>query len=288
MKLDLAISPCPNDTFIFYHLIQKGIQGIPGKVKTFQTIFADVEELNRRAIEKQSHAITKLSSAAMFYAQEHYKLLNCGGAMGYNCGPLLISHSKKNIDLNKALQKIKSVAIPGQWTTAKLLLDLFLKEKNLIGKVEYKYIPYNKIIPALKNKSVDLGVIIHEERFSFHKQELHAIEDLGDWWERNTNFPIPLGCIAIRKDLSDKISQSLEEEIPKSIKFARKNIASALPFIKNHAQIKDVSIIKAHIDLYVNEFSINFGKIGKKAIQELFISDNRKLRLIANSSVNFL
>ena len=265
MNIDLAISPCPNDTFIFYHLIQKGISS---KKEALQSVFADVEELNRRAIQEQKHVITKISFSAMFHAQKHYELLNCGGAMGHNCGPLLISH--ENINLDEALQKIKKVAVPGYWTTAKLLLDLFLKEKKTREKVEYISMPYNKIIPELKKRSIDFGLLIHEERFSIVKQKLYALQDLGAWWEMDTKLPIPLGCIALRKDFSEKIASTLEKKIRESIEFSYKNIPLVLPFIKNHAQTLDEAVIQAHIKLYVNKFSFDFGEKGKKAIQELF------------------
>ena len=147
-------------------------------------------------------------------------------------------------------------------------------------KINYVSMPYNKIIPALQNKSIDFGVIIHEERFSFSKEGLYAVQDLGAWWQEDTKLPIPLGCIAVRKDLSLKIRSTLEEEIPKSLEFARSNAASAWPFIKSHAQIMDESLIQSHIDLYVNDFTLDFGEEGQRAIQELFT----RIRKIKNNS----
>ena len=142
-------------------------------------------------------------------------------------------------------------------------------------KVKYKSMPYDKIIPALQNKNVDFGVIIHEERFSFSKEKLYEIQDLGAWWQKATKLPIPLGCIALRKDIPPKIRSIIEEEIPKSLELAHKDTASAWPFIRSHAQAMDDSFIQAHIDLYVNDFTLDFGEEGQKAIQELFTRIDR-------------
>ena len=264
MKIDFAISPCPNDTFTFYHLMHTGVKGHP-----ISAIFADVEELNRRAIEEQCHIITKLSYAVIPQVEKHYDLLSFGSALGYNCGPILVSYEKLNID--QALSKIKRIAIPGKWTTANALLHLFLKEKEIeTEKIEFVPIRYNEIISSLQNGDLDFGVIIHEERIHFEKQGINAIQDLGLWWETTTKLPIPLGCIALRKDYSKEFRAGIESGIQKSLLAARQNPISVWPFVKNHAQSLDPDLIQAHIALYVNKFTMELGKEGRQAIAEFF------------------
>ncbi len=272
MKLDLAISPCPNDTFIFYHFIQEVINR-----QHLQVVFADVEELNRRAITNQRHAITKLSFPAMLQLQEYYKLLSCGGAIGNDCGPILLSPLRAQVyDKNKKQEmshKITRIAVPGYWTTARTLLLLFLESQGIQkNQIETTAMRYDEIIPALldKNRGFDFGVIIHEERFTFAEQNLHIVQDLGNWWQEQTKLPIPLGCIAVRQDIPTNIQSKIEEGIRTSIEFARSNPKAVLPFIKKHAQSLDDKVIQAHVDLYVNDFSLVLNQKGKQAVQELF------------------
>ncbi len=264
MKLDLAISPCPNDTFIFHHLIQNGIAGHP-----VGTTFADVEELNRRALEKQRHQITKLSFFAMSKLQQKYELLNCGAALGHSCGPLLISYNKTTpASLASSLSRL---LIPGRWTTANLLLQLFLGEMGIdTQKVAPIYRRYDQIIPSLLQGDADFGLIIHEERFTYQEQGLYLVQDLGEWWEKSSGLPIPLGCVAVRRDLPEQLRRSVESSIRTSLKNARSNPAATLTFIKQHAQSLQNEVIEQHIKLYVNQFSEDLGAEGHKAVEELY------------------
>ncbi len=265
MKIDLAISPCPNDCFIFCRLSQEGISGNPVRL-----LFADVEELNRRAVYEQRHSVSKMSFPAFFQTQlrQDYDLLPCGGAMGYDCGPILISYEKQSA--KEALRLMKRVAVPGLWTTAHLLLQLYLREQGMDHKsVELCPMSYDAILPALQIGDFDYGVIIHEERFSFLQEGCHSLQDLGQWWQARTKQPIALGCIAVRKDFPAKLRPALEQSLRNSINFAKQNPASVWPFIKGHAQALDNEVIASHIKLYVNDFSMDFGLEGHKAIESL-------------------
>ena len=267
MKLDLAISPCPNDTFIFYHFIQKNIRGY-----SISPHFMDIEKLNRYAMEEQRYDITKLSFACFYHLQDQYEILDAGNALGRNCGPLWISHEQWNV--KTALEKTRKIATPGHFTTAHALLQLFLQEQIAdIKNIEFVHTTYDQIIPSLIHKKVDSGLVIHEERFTFPKKDLHAIQDLGTWWEKKTKLPIPLGCIVAKKDIHRKFSSDITRAIRSSLETARKDDSRDMQvFIQEHAQALDPEVIQAHIDLYVNDFSMSLGKEGEKAQQEFFKS----------------
>ena len=264
MKLDLAISPCPNDTFIFHGMKGESIGGHP-----LHLVFADVEELNRRAVEEQKHLITKISFFAFFQVQDHYEFLSCGGAIGdKKSGPLLISYEAQSP--KKGFVAGKRIAIPGERTTANLLLHLFLKKTGcLLDSFDICPMRYDSVIPSVESGDVDFGVVIHEEGLTFLERGLTSVQDLGEWWQNLTNLPIPLGCIAIRKDIPEQIKKGVESKIRSSIQSARQNPAQAWPFVKEHSRSLDNSIIQQHINLYVNEFSLDLGEVGRKAIQEL-------------------
>ena len=265
---DLAISPCPNDTFIFGHMIRDGVDGA-----SVETHFADVEELNRRALEEGRHAVTKLSFFAMSRLRDRYELLHCGGALGRGCGPLLISG--KNFEGNEgaALDALRSggrVLTPGRWTTANLLTHLYLADRGLdVNAVDFVPVRYEQIMPALTKGEADFGVIIHEERFTFQRHGLFRTADLGEWWESTTGLPIPLGCIAVRKDRAE-LRAGIEDAIRASIAKAYAQPESLNAFIKEHSQALEEDVIRAHIDLYVNDFSKDMGATGRAAVDELF------------------
>jgi 1,4-dihydroxy-6-naphthoate synthase len=274
-EIDLAISPCPNDTFIFQHLIQNG----PGLLGTRVGLqLADVEELNRRAIEEQRHALTKLSFFAMSRAGDHYQLLENGGALGRGCGPLLISRHRTRGPAAETAQTIRRIVIPGRLTTANLLTHLYLADCGLDPRtIEFEALRYEKIIPALLAGEADFGVIIHEERFTYERAGLHGVQDLGQWWEDATGLPIPLGCIAARKDVIDNARPGvglqparIEAAIRQSIDFAYAHPDAGRAFIKANSQALEDEVIEAHIGLYVNEFSRGMGDTGRRAVAELF------------------
>ncbi|MCW7463852.1 1,4-dihydroxy-6-naphthoate synthase [Leptospira limi] len=251
--ISLAYSPCPNDTFLFYHLIRN--TGYPVKEELY-----DVENLNEFAFEGK-FPVTKLSFAAFFHIIDKYILLETGSALGRGCGPLLVR--KKNT--NTSLENCQSLYIPGQLTTANLLLSLYTN-----GTHKPTPLRYDGIIPKLLTEENSLGVIIHEERFTYEERGLEKVVDLGEWWESSTGYPIPLGAIAIRRDISREEALKFQTELQKSLRDAYQEPKAMMDYIKENSQNKEDSVIKAHIDLYVNEFTKSLGKEGHDAVSYLF------------------
>ena len=256
-KLSLSFSPCPNDTFIFDALVHHKIdtEGID-----FDVHMADVEELNRLAF-KVKPDITKLSYHAYAYAADKYILLNAGSALGKNCGPVLIG--KKPYDFNQ-IDNLK-IAIPGKYTTANFLLSVFApyaenKREMLFSEIEN----------AVLNETVDLGLIIHENRFTYQEKGLLKIADMGELWEESTGLPIPLGGIAVKRDLPLEVQYKIDELVAKSVRYAFEHPDSAKAYIAQHAQEMDEEVMQRHIDLYVNGYSIDLGEKGRAAIEFLF------------------
>lgn len=257
MNFTLGFSPCPNDCFIFDALVHKKIdtQGLD-----FTVIMEDVEALNTRAF-KQDLDITKLSYHAFLYLTEYYALLNSGSALGFNCGPLLVRSAKYQVnDINAA-----SIAIPGKYTTANFLLSLaFPQAKN---KQE---ILFSDIEEAVLTHKVDAGLLIHENRFTYQEKGLEKIIDLGEFWESLIHAPIPLGGIVAKRTIDLKLQHTIDALIKQSVEFAFANPESCMDYVKAHAQEMSEEVMKKHIALYVNEFSVDLGTIGKNAIELLF------------------
>ena len=257
MKLSLGFSPCPNDTFIFDAMIH-------GKIDTeglvFEVLMADVEELNQRAFAKNLD-ITKLSYHAFGYLVDDYVLLDAGSALGNNCGPLLIA--KSQLSDNEVIKS--QIAIPGKYTTANLLFSLAFpdaihKKETLFSAIE------NLVI----QDEVDAGLIIHENRFTYEDKGLKKIIDLGEYWEKKTAMPIPLGGIVAKRTLPQDILEKINRVMERSVAFALTNPDSSLPFVKQFAQEMDEKVMYQHINLYVNHFTKNLGNKGRAAIQLLF------------------
>ena len=257
MNFSLGFSPCPNDCFIFDALVHKKIdtQGID-----FAIVMEDVEALNNRAF-KQDLDVTKLSYHAFIYLTHQYALLNSGSALGFNCGPLLVKDSKNDVkDINVA-----SIAIPGKYTTANFLLSLaFPNAKNK------KEILFSDIEGAVLSHQVDAGLLIHENRFTYEQKGLEKIIDLGEFWDSLIHAPIPLGGIVVKRSIDPKIQKTIDSLIKQSVEFAFANPESCMDFVKQHAQEMSEEVMKKHIALYVNSFSIDLGYVGKNAIQLLF------------------
>lgn len=251
--ISLAYSPCPNDTFLFYHLIRNPNYPI-------QEELYDVENLNEFAFQGR-FPVTKLSFAAYFQIIEKYILLETGSALGRGCGPLLVR--KKNA--STSLEKYNKLYIPGQLTTANLLLSLYTN-----GTHNPTALRYDEIIPNLLMDHHSLGVIIHEERFTYEERGLEKVVDLGAWWESSTGYPIPLGAIAIRRDIPREEALKFQNELRKSLKNAYQEPKEMMDYIRENSQNKDESVIRAHINLYVNEFTKNLGKEGQSAVTYLF------------------
>jgi 1,4-dihydroxy-6-naphthoate synthase len=257
MKLQLGFSPCPNDTFIFDALVN-------GKTDTeglsFEVIMEDVEKLNAMALKGRLH-VTKLSFHAFAHATDHYRLLHAGSALGKGCGPLLIA--KKGLKEGEPLENMK-IAIPGKNTTANFLLGLYAPET--LDTVEMLF---SDIEEAVLNDSVDAGVIIHENRFTYQSKGLIKIADLGEFWETTTGYPIPLGGIAALKSLDKETVGKLNRSMDRSIRYAWQNPSSSMDYVKQHASEMQEEVMKEHIALYVNEYSGDLGDAGRDAIRHM-------------------
>jgi len=261
-EFSLAYSPCPNDTFLFYYLTQTPLS----TEFRIREHLMDVEELNHSALCGK-YEITKLSFAAFFRVRDQYELLESGSAIGRNCGPILIYPKNRPPRTHLSHCKILS---PGEMTTARLLLDLYLQSLNLkTDSLEIQNLRYDKIIPALERGEGDLGLVIHEERFTYRSRGMESFVDLGEWWERETRTPVPLGCIAIKREFSENWKKQVESMIRKSLQLAWENPNVPMQYILEHSQNKDKKVVKAHIELYVNEFTLDLGEEGKNAIFEL-------------------
>lgn len=256
MKLTLGFSPCPNDTFIFDALVNKKVDG--GEFE-FDIFLEDVQTLNQWALEKKLD-ITKISYGVFPLITDNYDLLDSGGALGKGVGPLLIS--KKQIsfsDINNC-----SVAIPGKNTTAHLLFSLAFPEA-----IKKEFMIFSSIEDAVLNGDVDCGVIIHENRFTYQQKGLVKIIDLGEYWEKETGYPIPLGGIVMSNNHNPEIQKKINALIKQSVEFAFSNYPVLADFVKQHSQEMDEHVMRQHIDLYVNNYSITLGKDGEQAIKKL-------------------
>jgi len=264
MKLTLGFSPCPNDTFIFDALIHGKIdtEGL-----TFDVFFDDVETLNQKAMRGELD-ITKLSFHAFAYVVEKYALLNAGSALGFGVGPLLICKKenieKINSNLKSQISNLK-IGIPGKYTTANFLLGVAYPQ--LQDKQE---MVFSAIEDALLNDEIDLGLIIHENRFTYQDKGLHKVMDLGNYWEEKTSCAIPLGGIVVNRKLPIDVQKKINRLVKKSLEYAFAHPKSAIEFIRQHAQEMDEAVMYKHIELYVNKYSIDLGIEGRKAINTLF------------------
>jgi 1,4-dihydroxy-6-naphthoate synthase len=258
--LTIGFSPCPNDCFIFDALVHEKIDTEGLK---FEMLLGDVEALNQLAFKNELQ-ITKLSYHAYIYLTGFYQLLDAGSALGNGCGPLLIAKTE-NTGSRLAQSEDLKIAIPGKYTTANLLFSLaFPKAKTKLETL------FSEIENDVVKGKVDAGVIIHENRFTYQQKGLKKIMDLGEYWETLTLAPIPLGGIVIQRNLPDELKQKVNRLLRKSVEYAFANPKSSLPFVKAHAQEMSEEVMYKHIELYVNNYSIDLGMEGKRAIQVLF------------------
>jgi 1,4-dihydroxy-6-naphthoate synthase len=258
MKLTIGLSPCPNDTFIFDAMLN-------GKIDTeglaFEYRLEDVETLNRMALQGELD-ISKVSYGGVSKMLQHYKILNAGGALGKGVGPLLVS--KKHATLETISSATASVILPGKYTTAHLLFSLSFPDVN-----EKIFMPFHEIENAVLNHQADAGVIIHENRFTYHQRGLFKLADLGELWEKENSLPIPLGGILARRKFSLPLLQKIDRVIQRSLEFAFQHAENLPDFVKDNAQEMEEAVMRQHIDLYVNHFSLNLGADGRAAIWKL-------------------
>jgi 1,4-dihydroxy-6-naphthoate synthase len=268
--LSLGYSPCPNDTYIFYALIHNRI-ALKG-VELQSPLLEDVETLNLWALNKKLD-ITKLSFHALGHVLDEYCVLSAGSALGRGCGPLLVA--KPGFD--PANLKNAKIAIPGRLTTANLLFRMYTPAATNLLELRF-----DTIMEAVKNADVDAGVIIHESRFTYAEQGLACLQDLGQWWEETSGYPIPLGCIAARRSLGKKRIELIDQAIHDSIVWADEHPNECLPYIQQYAQEMDKEVTQSHIGLYVNDYSKDLGNEGLAAI-ESFLRLGREAGILPDS-----
>lgn len=253
-NLRFGFSPCPNDTFAFHALVH-GLVPTPGF--TLSPFLADVEELNQRAFKAELE-MSKLSFHALAHVLDAYVLLRSGAALGRGCGPLLVARPGFE---PAGLSRIK-VAVPGRYTTAHLLLTLYLgKPPNVAPML------FSEVMPAVARGDYDAGLIIHEGRFTYERLGLVSLVDLGQWWEAETGLPIPLGCIAARRDLGRDLALELEKALARSVTQAWERPQASREYVLAHAQEMEIPVVDQHIGLYVNSFSQDLGGEGLRAVE---------------------
>ena len=264
MTVDLAYSPCPNDTFIFDAMVHGRVDA---EGLSFRTHLADVEELNERAMLAKrpgrdgSYAVTKLSYAALAHLQDEYRLLDAGSALGEGIGPLLVTRGGRTVEQLTN----EPVAIPGEYTTAAFLLRLaYPRLRNLTPLL------FSEIEGAIERGEVAAGVIIHETRFTYAERGFELLRDLGTFWTEETGLPIPLGGIAVRRDLDIELQHRLGRVLRRSVVFAKAHPEASRAYVQAHAQEMSEEIQAKHIATYVNNYSESLGARGREAITRMF------------------
>jgi len=257
MKLTIGFSPCPNDTFIFDALINKKID--TGDL-SFEALLEDVQTLNNQARAGRLD-ISKISYGVLPLVLKEYIVLNAGGALGKGVGPLLIS--KNDISVTENIND-KTIAIPGENTTAHMLFSLAYPKAQ-----HKKFIIFSDIEEAVLTGKADLGVIIHENRFTYQQKGLKKLIDLGEYWEQQTQYPIPLGGIVMKRTFGNHFQKRVDGLIRESVKYAFSNYPKLADYVKQHSQEMEEKVMRQHIDLYVNDYSIDLGEAGKEAVKKL-------------------
>lgn len=258
MQIRLGFSTCPNDTFMFDALVHHRIDT---RAFDFEVTLADIFHLNQMALAGELDMV-KVSYATYGQVMDNYQLLEAGSALGHNCGPLLIC--KNSLSVQDLIDQDLPVGIPGHNTTANLLLGYFAP------KIQNKqtYI-FHEIMPAIQRGKIAAGVIIHENRFTYQAQGLQLIQDLGEYWEVQTGKPIPLGAILAKKNLGTPVVQALGRMMHDSVAYAFEHPEMSMPFVRAHAQEMEDEVMRAHIDLYVNQYSLALGDSGHAAVDTL-------------------
>ncbi len=255
-QLTLGFSSCPNDTFMFHGLVS-GATPVPGV--EWQVTIQDIEKLNQMAMSRAID-VTKISFHALGRVRENYALLASGAALGRGCGPLLVGRDESVRDRLDSAR----VAIPGWNTSATLLLRMFAPQLRSEQLVE---VTFDHILEMTARGDVDAGLIIHESRFTFARHGLVSLVDLGNWWEEASGLPIPLGGIIVRRALPDTLQRSIETALRESVLAARRDPTQSRDYVRSHAQEMDEDVQQAHIDLYVNDYSVDLKDEGRHAIR---------------------
>ncbi|MEV8087951.1 1,4-dihydroxy-6-naphthoate synthase [Streptomyces nigra] len=256
--LQIAYSPCPNDTFVFDALAHGRVGGAPA----LDVTFADIDVTNGMA-ERGELDVLKVSYAVLPYVLDTYALLPCGGALGRGCGPLVLTR-EAGTDLAG-----RTVAVPSERSTAYLLFRLWAADTVPGGVGEIVVMPFHEIMPAVRDGKVDAGLVIHEARFTYRNYGLHKLADMGEHWEDTTGLPIPLGAIIAKRSLGAGRLTALADAIRASVRAAWDDPEASQPYVMEHAQEMDPSVADQHIGLYVNEFTADLGEDGYAAVRGL-------------------
>jgi 1,4-dihydroxy-6-naphthoate synthase len=256
--MNIVFSPCPNDTFIFHAWVNGLIPDAP----VLNVTYADIDITNTLAEKPNGPDILKISYASLPWVHESYGLLPCGGALGRGCGPLILTKQEQEA----APLEGKRIAVPSERSTAYLLFRLWIAKHVPNGVKEICVLPFHEIMPAIRDGKIDAGLVIHEARFTYPSYGLHQVVDLGDWWEKDTSLPIPLGAIIAKKALD---LSSVAKWIKLSLTHSLEHPTASKSYVLEHAQELDWKIAQEHIHLYVNSFSYDLGNEGYEAIHAL-------------------
>ncbi|MFE4536465.1 1,4-dihydroxy-6-naphthoate synthase [Streptomyces scopuliridis] len=256
--LQIAYSPCPNDTFVFEAWAHGRVTGAPD----IDVTFADIDITNGMA-ERGEFDVLKVSYAVLPWVLDEYTLLPCGGALGRGCGPLVLTR-EPGADLTGG-----TVAVPSERSTAYLLFRLWAADVLPGGVGKVVVLPFHEIMPAVRDGRVDAGLVIHEARFTYQDYGLHRLADMGEHWESTTGLPIPLGAIIAKRSLGTEVLQLLAESIRRSVRMAWDDPATSRPYVLAHSQEMDPAVADQHIGLYVNEFTADLGEDGYAAVRGL-------------------
>ncbi|MEU6809050.1 1,4-dihydroxy-6-naphthoate synthase [Streptomyces sp. NPDC046831] len=265
-RLQIAYSPCPNDTFVFDALAHGRVPGAPA----LDVTFADIDITNGMA-ERGEYDVLKVSYAVLPYVLGEYALLPCGGALGRGCGPLVLTREPEagSVPAGGAGLAGRTVAVPSEKSTAYLLFRLWAADSVPGGVGEIVVMPFDEIMPAVRDGKVDAGLVIHEARFTYRNYGLHKLADMGEHWERTTGLPIPLGAIIAKRSLGGETLTRLAESVRASVRAAWDDPEVSRPYVMEHAQELDPAVAEQHIALYVNEFSAGLGDDGYAAVRGL-------------------
>jgi 1,4-dihydroxy-6-naphthoate synthase len=259
-KLSIAFSPCPNDTFVFHALVHGIVPGTP----EFDVTYADIDITNGLAARSDELDILKISYAALPWVLDKYALIPCGGALGRGCGPLVLVNQPGAVD--PSILSGAKVAVPSERSTAYMLFRLWASQNVPGGVGEIIVMPFNEIMPAVKEGRIDAGLVIHEARFTYQNYGLTMLADMGNWWEEDTGLPIPLGAIIARRSLD---LESITKWIQESVEYAWKNPEASKDYVMQHASELSPEVAQSHIQLYVNDFTADLGDKGFEAITTL-------------------
>lgn len=257
--MKIAYSPCPNDTFVFH----AWAHGLVPEAPPLEVMYADIDITNHLATRPNDLDVMKISYAALPWVLEEYKLLPCGGALGRGCGPLVLTNGGAS---DPAALAGKRVAVPSERSTAYLLFRLWAAQKVPGGKLDIVVMPFDEIMPSVQRGDIDAGLVIHEARFTYGDYGLTMLADMGAWWEEDTGLPIPLGAIIAKRSLD---AERIADWIRSSLAYAWEHPSASNGYVMEHAQEMDPGVAASHIELYVNEFTMNLGEDGYAAIEAL-------------------